>query len=269
MTQVPAQPSAPQGNMTLVVVAVIVALVAVVLINLYLVSQGKERAEDEVSVFFLNRTVEPGDKLKWDDIDEKRIPRRYEDAFGKAVRDRNFLDNKIKGKVPVSRIIPRGSVLMFAQFTGEDGSAGLLRPHRGMRLGALPVNSRTVPGSIQPGVIVDIEAPFGVGGKIPKVLTVMERVRVKAVGTRTIDEQREEGGRRRAMRSFRTITIEIEPMEATYLSMIERLAVGEFDLHLRDTADDGYPKTGRPGINPQVLRLLEKALGQALPTARP
>ena len=115
-----------------------------------------------------------------------------------------------------------------------------------------------LPGNLQPGMFVDIEAPFSVVDGGSTVLPVMEYVRVLAVGNVSIvDQESTRGGRPRNPGSYRTISIEVEPNQATDLSMIQKIAIGDFELHLRNPADQSTPKIRAGGINPEVLRLIE------------
>lgn len=270
MTQTPTtaspQSPAPSGSMTLVVIAIVLALLAVVLVNIYVANERDDLAGNKIAIYHLNESVKAGDKLAHKQVERHLIPKEYADEFDQAV-SKEKIDEKIAEGARFARPVQNGRLLKYEHFITDEGT-GLPSVSKGMRLVALPVDSRTAPGALKPGVTVDIEAPFNVGGRIPMVYPVMEYVRVRAVGRRTVEDQREGGGRR-TVRSFRTISIEVEPWQANHLSMIEKLAVGEFVLHIRGVTDtDKYPKTKTPGINSQVIKLIEAALGRPLPGHR-
>ena len=58
-----------------------------------------------------------------------------------------------------------------------------------------------------------------------------------------------------------------KPQDATNLAMIERLAVGDFEIQIRPPGDTKLVKIPPPsadsGINPAVIDLLRKRLGEA------
>lgn len=260
MSQIPS-PTAPQaGNVKLVIVAVVLAVIAVVLVNVYIALDRRGRTDKHITIYRLNQGVRSGEKFNSaTDVSAELLPEKYHDAFGPGIIVGD-VELKNRDGQRYLRHAPQNTVLTLSLFTESGDMPTLPVPGTGMRQIPITVNSRKAPGILRPGSIVDIEAPFNVGGRIPLVLPVMEQVKVWAVGRQALGDTTG-----RASRSYRTITIEIEPINATYMSMIEKLAVGEFELHLRDPADKTYPKTGGPGVNPRVIDLVEKALGRPLP----
>jgi len=101
---------------------------------------------------------------------------------------------------------------------------------------------------------IDIEAQFP-GGSL-NVLPVMERVEVFSVGSRTIGG--DANSTSRSSRNFTTISIQVSPDDATSLEKIKKLVVGDFELHMRNPADNTTPKIPEGGINPQVLKLIDR-----------
>lgn len=266
MTQLPTASSPQRTNVRLLAIALGLALVAVVLVNVYIGLERRGRRERSFTVFVLNRSVAPGDKLRRNDVDARLVPESFRSAFAKAV-SADSLANLVGEAQRFRRPAPRGDLLAHDLFASDEQRLTPLAPRSGRRLVALGVSSRSASGALVPGTVVDIEAPFATGGRVPIVLPVMEQVKVLAVGHRTVmdDADAEAAGRARPLRSFRTITIEVEPWDATYLSMIDKLKVGDFELHVRNATDQAYPKTDAPRINPEVMQLLQKGLGGPLP----
>ncbi len=265
----PSSPTPQNSNVRLMAVAVGVGILAVILVNVYVSREREGRREREITIYRLNRSLSIGDKLKARDVDAFVIPRTYAQAFGNAVTDEPGVDKERRtvrnwlGKRLIQPA-PQNSVLTYSLFSETGSAAGQLMPKKGFRLVALPVKSRTLVGALKPGAYVDIEAPFRTGGTVPRVMPVLEFVEVLALGTRTVNDEAEATSRRRS-RQFRTITIQVRPWEATYLSMIEKLAAGDFELHLRNPDDPEYPKIKSPSINREVLNILSKAVGGRLP----
>jgi hypothetical protein len=70
---------------------------------------------------------------------------------------------------------------------------------------------------------------------------------------------------RRNRSLIRKITIEVEPHLATTLSMIEKIAIGDFELRLRNPDDATRRLKGVPPgqINPQLVDLLNELRARA------
>jgi Flp pilus assembly protein CpaB len=250
---VPASP--PAGSAKLVIVAAVLALVAIVLVNVYVEYIKYTIDEQPIVRYRLLQTLRPGERLRDRDIEAVQLPARYQDAFRNYISDRER-DSKI-GSI-VLREATQGEFLSSLVFEQPEGSRldDQIRP--GFRLYALPVNSRTTIGGLRPGMHVDIEAPFRGTGTTDLILPVMEGVKVIEVGNMsTADEQR--GGASRVS-SFQKIGIEVTPQAASALSMIERIARGPFELHLRNPQDQLPVKILHPdrdtNINPVVLDML-------------
>jgi Flp pilus assembly protein CpaB len=245
------------------------ALVAVILVNAYIEYVRRQVEQASFNVYVLTRSLAPGDRLKERDVRKVAVPKSFENNLRELhLMNDDEVQVKLGEGTPVERAASQGDLLRWEVYTAPDGPAPV-EISKGKRLVSLPVNSRTVPGSLRPGMFVDIEAAFNRGGAVPEVLPVMERVKVKAVGTHTVGEEASAApGRTRSLGSFRAITIEVSPAEATDLSMIERVAVGDFELHLHNPDDNTAPKIPNGGINPDVLDLLDKRKRDAPATRR-
>jgi Flp pilus assembly protein CpaB len=261
-----------QSSLMLLILSMGLALVAVIAVNLYIIHIKKEVEGESFKIYTLNRTVRPGTKLSSADVKEVLMPRKYEGTFfgpgGIGAVDSMDLNSKLaKGEVFL-RPAEQNEFLTHKLFTSDDSVKLTTTISNGQRLVFLPINSKMVPGNLSPGMFVDIEAPFSRNGAIPDVLTIMERVQVKAVGNRTVADEVDSSGRPRPLGSYQGISIEVSPREATQLSEIERLAVGEFEIHLRNPGDQGTPKLpGTLGINKEVLDMVDKAIRTGTPSA--
>jgi len=245
---------AEKNDMRIVLIAAIVALVAVILVNVYIERVRAETREETFTVYILRRSVQPGDAFKQQDVRQEQVPVRFRDAFPGALDEMEMATRT--GRARFRRFAPEGAVLDFSLFQRREESNFDRQITRGKRLVALPVNSRTIPGNVRPGMFVDVEAPFGTAAG-PKVLPVLERVKVFAVGQHTMIEE-SEAGNDRGGSNYRTITIEVEPRQATLLADIQRIALSGFELHLRNPDDPKHPKIPEGGINPRILELLNR-----------
>ncbi len=265
--------SAPnqQSSLMLLILSMGLALVAVIAVNLYIIHVKKEVEGESFKIYTLNRTVRPGTKLSMADVKDVLMPKKYEGTFfgpgGIGAVDAMDLNSKLaKGEVFL-RGAEQNEFLTHKLFTTDDSTRLVQTITPGQRMVFLPINSKMVPGNLSPGMYVDIEAPFSRGGAIPDVMIIMERVQIKAVGNRTVADEVDSSGRPRPMGSYLGISIEVTPREATQLSEIERLAAGEFELHLRSPIDNDTPKLrGTLGINKDVLDMVEKAIRSGSPS---
>lgn len=258
MTQ-SAPPAAPRSSTRLVLVALALAIFAVVLTNIYIEAVRRDVKRNSFSIYVLNRRVQPGDRFKKEDTKRISVPRDFEESFKAlgAVMEADFDDLASRGE-QFQRSAGANDILLFSQFVTPSGKGDIDRAIQpGRRLIALPVNSRRIAGELRPGISVDIQAAFNLGGSVPGVLTVMENVKVSAVGSRTIADEQADPSNARPLTGYRTISIEVSPEDATYLNMIERVMVGDFDLLLRNP-DDAAVKNKGGGINPDVLNLIDQ-----------
>ena len=176
--------------------------------------------------------------------------------------DESYLDMRLDSDT-VQRRIGAGDILRYVHFdkTGAENIDTKITP--GRRLVSLPVDSRTLPGALREGMHVDIEGSFQTGGAIPQVMTIMEDVKVIAIGTRTVYDESDSGAYR-APTSYHAITIEVKPADATSVAMIERLVVGDFQIEIRNPGDTALAKispneqSADSDINPKVLDLIDK-----------
>ena len=266
MSQLPTSSSSNQSSTTLVIVAVCLAVFAVVVTNLYIANVRKRVEIASFEAFLLESEVRAGDTLSRNSYRVVKLPDTFESQFrDMGVLDRSSLEVAITTREQVQRPAREGALITRDLFTRRETAqlANQIRP--GMRWTDIPINSRTAPGALAPGMYVDIEGTFIRPGGGQVVLPVMERVQVIALGERTAYDEEGVGGR---SRSFRTMTIEVTPDEATTLGMVERIVMGEFQLHLRNPADDTLVKIPAGGINPAVIELIRQRTGQPVERRR-
>ncbi len=243
------------GGTKLVVAALVIAVVAVVANIIYINRIRTENARDTFDVYVLNQSKQTGEKLSWDDVRNISLPSQFRVNFNAAgAMTRDDVDKKIKFEEPFQRKSNQNELLTFNLFTplGSSGAERITSGYRG-----LPLTIKQLPPILQPEDHVDIEAPFQVRGQ-GTVLTVVENVRVVSVGPYTAPEDMS-GGRAVRATGYQTITIELKPLEATQLSMVEKAATGPFELHIRRAGETNLVKLPTAGINPEVLRLIPNA----------
>jgi Flp pilus assembly protein CpaB len=258
MAQTPST-QAPPGSNRLVIIAAAVALAAVIVVNIYVAMVKRQVHEGQFTVYRLTTTLKPGDKLSDKDVKAVPMPKRYRDSFdGMVLEESGGGDASLTAQLGLRvKVAARhNQFLTYDLFTNPNDVPLDTKINPNMRLVALPVNPRTLPGSLTPGMSVDIEAQFP-GGSI-NILPVMENIEVFSVGSLSIADDENAG---RGQRNFTTISLQVTPEEATSLDKIKKMVIGDFELHLRNPNDNSTPKIPDGGINPQVLRLIDRNPG--------
>lgn len=255
MSNPPRPTEASPPGAKLVLFALGLALLAVILTNVYIEMVRRSGSEDTIGVYLLTRSVRPGDVLKQQDVQLHRFPAAFRDSFqAMGAMDKPGLDIRLTTREPTQRTASQGDLLTFRLYDPPSSSELDRNIKPGHRQKSLQVNSRTLPGALREGMYVDLLAPFNLGGAV-QVVPVIERVRVIALGSRTIYDDTDAG---RSTRSFQTITIELESDQVLQLTALERLAAGDFELHLRNPADNSTPHIPDGGVNPRLLELIRK-----------
>lgn len=255
MSQMPSSTPPAANSTRLVVIALVVALAAVALINIYVEMVRRQAQPGAFTIYRLNRAVRPGDKLNERMVDPIRVPEQFQETFNNAVGEEGL--SAYLGE-PFQRAASANDPLTSNLFIAPDDDEIDRQISPQKRLIAIPVNSRHMEEVLRPGMYVDIEAPFPSNGPKPNVLPVMELVQIMAVGDRSVvDEESSGASQRGRVGRYSHILIEVTPSEATQFSKITKLATGDYELHLRRPGDSDRPKIPDGGINPIVLRLIE------------
>lgn len=254
MAQTP-NTQAPPGSNRLVIIAAVVALAAVVVVNIYVAMVKREVQRGKFTVYRLTTTLKPGDKLSAKDVEPQPMPQSYWDSFEGMVREEpgggdTSLTAQLNKRLRTAA--RQNQFLTYDLFTNPNDVPLDTKISTNMRLVALPVNPRTLPGNITPGMSVDIEAQFP-GGNI-NVLPVMENVKVFLVGSRSLTDENEGRGQT----NYNTISIQVTPEEATNLVKVKKLVLGDFEIQLRNPSDLSTPKIPDGGINPALLRMIDR-----------
>jgi Flp pilus assembly protein CpaB len=266
MTQANAQPAArtpgsmppPPGgttqsaNIPLILIAVGLGLVTVIATNWYIHKIKTQVASDMIVIYKLNRSVEPGDKLRDRDITPQKVPRSLQDSYVEGLGCITASDKANQIGQTFKRYAKASSFLTYELFTATGGAGGRnLQPREGKRSLTVPVDGDWTPRTLDPNDIVDISAVLNIPGRRTQDVLIMERVRVLGVGDRMLGSQ----GTGRS-RSISTVTIEVTPEEKSALVTIGRYAVDEeFILAERNQTDTDI-KIDSGSINPDVLKML-------------
>lgn len=252
MSQMPSAtppPAAPSGSGKLLLVAIGVALLAVVLVNVYIETIKNDGEEKTFTAYILKAPMDAGDIIDSDDYNEVQFPLDFRDEFerGGFICSGDDLSDGIAEYVgkPLVQNVERNAALRVDHFIGRN-NPDRVPVSDGMRIMSIPVNSRAIPASLEPGVQIDVLA--NVYGD---VMPVMEKVRVVGVGRNTLRELQESG--QVASGSASKIDIEIAPALGVTLEGITE-KVKSYTVFVRPPADTATDLISRGGpINQDVL----------------
>ncbi|MBB6428264.1 hypothetical protein [Algisphaera agarilytica] len=267
MSQMPGSPTVPlpkkPGNLgvsnpgpapaspKLVGLALLIALIAVVLVNLYIIGIKKAAQEGEFRFFRLVVAKDVGQTLELEDVRLVGVPESFRDAFRDVVES-NSQGQPLRLGDPFTRRAEVGEPLttrMFDDLTGDEARRLITQGYRGV---SLPVVSKTLPDPLKSEMRVDILAPVRAPGGRQEILPVMENVRVVSVGSRTIVDEKSGG---RASSNFETLTVEVRPDEAVLFEAItqEVQKTGVYRVLLRSPDDQRQAYITEGGLNPEIL----------------
>ncbi|MEO0514658.1 MAG: hypothetical protein AAF086_05110 [Planctomycetota bacterium] len=253
----------PPASPKLVGLALLVALAAVVMVNLYILGIKKSAEEGEYQFFRLRVAKDVGQTLEIEDVQLVGIPESFRDAFRDVVEP-NSQGQPLRLGDPFTRRAEIGEPLTTRMFDDLTGDASRTLINQGFRGVSLPVVSKLLPDPLKSEMRIDILAPVRAPGGRLQIMPVMENVRVVSVGNRTIVD--ETSGGNRGSSNFETLTVEVRPDEAILLEAItqEVQKTGVYTVLLRSPDDQRPTFIPNGGLNPD---LLERFGLTALPNA--
>ena len=253
------QPAGPAGSSTLVLVGVGLAVVAVVLMNIYVEMRVAAQNEDTVTFYEFKEELKVGDEITFDLLKEVEIPKSMQQAFGRdAIRKDPASDRPADG-TGEKLIVPviAGEFLRFSQV--RSSNAANVRPAEFRNFDEITVNvdSKQQPPNLRPGDYVDLYAAVPGFRQDARNMRVMEYVKIVNLGERTRESGTSQAGKND---KYGTITFYIQPDLTATLLDIQRKVVGNtFNLTRRDPGDKTPRELeigGSREINPKVPEAL-------------
>lgn len=246
-TFTPPAPAVPpqKSNMTLVVVALGLGLLVALISALYTANIRAKAQADMQTVWRLKLSVSVDEvfsvKKHAATVD---LPRVAIEHMTDVITDKSVLGNW-EGQ-PFKRAGTEGEMISTGLFQDSGSLSGTIKkidPEN--RLCSLPINGRTAPAGLRPGMEVDLLVTITAPGQLPATHLAMEKVMVRGVGTNT----NETGG---TTRSYSSITVEVNPDEAVALVAISnspQVSAQGFALLIRP-----------PNVTPKSLGVSTKVL---------
>lgn len=246
---------APVGSGTLVAVGLGLAVLAVILMNVYVELRVSAAQEDTITIFKFNGSLDAGTEIEPKHITPVEIPESFAKAFGAdVIRERPDSPGTPADGLgfELNSPVVQGEALRSSLFTGEGRRAARNNPELGEHQIALSVDSDDQPADLAPGDRIDLYGAIPMS-RSTQYMVVMEYVEVAAVG-----ERRTVSGDGKQANKYGSITINIDPKQVPLLFDIQqRLPDNEFRISLRAPNDTRTEITGGEAkINEKVLAAL-------------
>lgn len=249
--------SSPAGSGQLVLIGFVIALIAVILMNVYVEMRVAQSKEDTVTYFKFVSEKNPGEKIDIKDLRAIELPVTVKNAFGtSAVRE-----NETRRGTPLDGIgevlgesVVDGQVLTYNLFRAPTTTATRDRGDEGLDEITLNIDSKKQPANLRVGDYVDIFASIPLN-RNTEYMRVMEYVKVVNLGDRV-----QEAGTRSRDNKYGSITIYIDPNLTSKLFDIQKRVIGQtFNVTRRDPLDKRARELDAGGskeINKRVLEIL-------------
>ncbi len=233
--------------------AVAAAVVAAVLVNLYIAGVKSQYTEGAVSIYVLKEPLKEGQLLLPKHLTVKRYPAAFKDAFEKALKpgDEGLLKDQT-----APRNMGEGQPIFYGDLYGEDITELPVIVGRGYDLLTIPVQADSSPGRLlQPGGYVRIyaifnDAPPGSRTEVPKTLEVIRNVQVRAVdgSSRPIPSDKRT--------RYDNISILVTQDQAQKLLQIQQVTLQK-QFTITVTQRPEQTEDLEPEINTEVLKYIE------------
>jgi Flp pilus assembly protein CpaB len=230
------QVNKPVEGTRLVLIALGMALLAVLVTFVWVQQIKKSHEAQTMQVYLLTRDVHHGELITAArDVEAQDVPKggKIETAFTKMhAATRDTIEN-FNGKY-WGQDASQGQLVTDTLFNAQASTSVIPPPDRDKAHIAVPVTDSKNAGDIRPGDYVELRAPFRGPNGVPKMTTVIEKVKIIQLGAES-----EDAGRNSARTpSYRSATLEIDREDVSELDDISKSISGEFEMVL---------------INPQVV----------------
>ena len=165
----------------------------------------------------------------------------------------------------VNRLVRRGNPIYYSDITETHSGTSADAISKGMRGFTLRVDPNYTPGDmLRVGGRVDVLGMVRLKGKPAKTYTLVQNLRVMAIGGKGAKPEEPFGSKRGrrydpGMRVYRSVTVEVSPALAEQLVDLMPRILGKVWLTVRNPTD-APKKTDFKGINPKVESILSQPL---------
>lgn len=248
--------SAPAGSGQLVLIGLVIAVIAVILMNVYVEMRVKASKEDTITYFRFRDKMDPGDDIELKRLEKIEVPKSLQNVFGtNAVpEDPDIPGRPLDGEfATLNKSVVKGQMLTFDLFRARDAVAMRDPAYRGLDEITLNIDSKEQPPNLRPGDFVDLYASVPLN-RNTEFMRIMEYVKVVDLGDRVQDS-----GTRSRVNKYGSITIYVDPDLSNKLFDIQKRVDGQtFNVTRRDPQDKKPRELDTGGskeINKRVLEL--------------
>ncbi|MFK7788278.1 MAG: hypothetical protein AB8C95_02140 [Phycisphaeraceae bacterium] len=251
--------SAPAGSGQLVLIGLVIAVVAVILMNVYVEMRVAAEKEDTITYFRFVDSMKAGDEIDVSsDLVPVKVPVSMREAFGSNAvsEDPDRPGTPLDGDGNnLNTAVVKNQMLTFSLFRNASATAPRDPAFRGLDEITLNIDSKKQPTNLRPGDLVDLYASVPLN-RNSEYMRVMEYVKVVNLG----DRIQESGSTRGKTNKYGSITIYVDPSLTNKLFDIQKRVDGQtFNVTRRDP-QDRRPRELKTGgskeINERVLDIL-------------
>lgn len=251
------------GSRKLLMVSLLVGVVAVALFYVYDSIRTRTLRGRPVRVLKWTRDLSPGDEITEADITDMEVNVQEMEAVEDVIKYTQR--HLVPEGAHVNRKVSKGEFVRYNQVVGMQRATPSKGISEGMRAVTLSVDPYHTPGDLlRYNDRVDVIGLVSLKGKPARAFTLIENLRVLAVGGRSQSPDEEFGPLRGGrydpgMRTYRSITVEVQPDVAVQLADLLPRLRGKLWLVVRNPTDTRAEFDNK--LNPKV----EPALADQLP----
>lgn len=219
------EPTSGLQNWKLLVIALVLAVVAAIVYNIH-INQIREAAKGHrEGRLVYKRDIQFGEKITLADIEEVQVDTEFMARFDRVVtpEDRDTIIGK-----PVNQKVTKDHWLLWSNFQEDSGKKPSEFIKDGTVAHTIDVNPQMTPGDmLRVGDRVNIHAdlPENITKKV-KAITIIEGVKVLAIGGRTVADHPIAGRGETNASSYRSLTVELPQNVALKLENVLKFRTG-------------------------------------------
>lgn len=240
---------APRWNKSILITAVVLAVAAVIIVNVWLGIERRRQRQGYLIVEEATRRLEKGQTLVRADLRETEIPPVSAQEAQRYVR-REQLAAVLETNRPLARPVPAGKKLEWDDFTSATAEGGVELVEKNFREIFIPLDRRMAPGQrLTAGMYIDLLAtiPATASRNQTETIPVLERILVLSVGGKTLFDSPEQRG------SYLNISIKVTPEQANKTTTIVPYLKEGFTVTIRNSTDTWT--SGKDGLDAALKRL--------------
>lgn len=257
-------------NKKLLVISLLLGVVAAILFLVYDARMRKQLTGDTVEVLAWKRSLRAGAPIGMNDVDVHPVRKSLVENLKGLLLARTQDTNLLRGESFVSRNVYKGDFVRWNDILGKGSASPSGSINKGMRAVTLRVDPNATPGDmLRVNDRVDVIGLLSIGGKPARAYTVLQNVRVLAVGGKSAppDEQWRSGASgsryQPSLRSYRSVTIEVSPETAEKLAELVPRIQDKIWVALRPPPRG--PEAAADGrINPEIAPIFKQPLPEDL-----